>query len=114
MSLELQVKTTRQVIDSALGTENWDLKGLGITEAKFDFEKPMWITLDEAQKREFALLDQIIIVTKLNDDKFLKIAEANKALDAFESVWGKTAMFGRLRQILLTDGNSLTEGKVHE
>jgi hypothetical protein len=55
----MNAKTTRQVINAGLGTENWDLKALGVTEAKVDFEKPMWILSEEAQK-EITDQDKII------------------------------------------------------
>lgn len=58
-STECNAKTTRQVIDFSLGTEDWDLNGLGITKAKVDFEKPLWVPLEEAQKLE-ALKDSLI------------------------------------------------------
>jgi hypothetical protein len=52
MTLESKAKTTRQVIDSSLGTENWDLNGSGITEVKLDFEKPAWVPLEEVKAQE--------------------------------------------------------------
>lgn len=46
-----QTRTTRQVIDETLGTENWDLKALGITEVKTDFEKPLWVPVAVAEQQ---------------------------------------------------------------
>jgi hypothetical protein len=84
-SIESKAKTTRQVIDATLGTENWDLKGLGITEVKIDFEKLTWVPLEEAQKLAVELQDVIGLLERViytADVRGEKIAEANKILNA--------------------------------
>jgi hypothetical protein len=73
-SLESRAKTTRQVIDTTLGTENWDLKGLGITEVKVDFEKPLWVTLEEAQNFESKTNDELMHYKEENYDQLHEIA----------------------------------------
>ncbi len=59
-AVETKVKTTRQVIDTALGIENWDLKGYyktGKPETAVDFEKSAWVSLEDAQKIQTDLKD---------------------------------------------------------
>jgi predicted peroxiredoxin len=72
------------VIDATLGTENWDLKGLGITETKIDFEKPLWIPLDELDNiRELGVKAVLV-----NADLRQKLDSANEILAEIEIVGG--------------------------
>lgn len=86
---EIKAKTTRQVIDEGLRTENWDLKGWYKTDVPAettDFEKPMWVSLEEAQKTANELEKWQVDWQNLNDEKMRldsKIVEANKILDAY-------------------------------
>lgn len=72
--LESKAKTTKELKDLIkpyLGSD-------------FYFDKK-WVSLEEAQRREFALIDQLDIVTKRNSELAGKVEAANKILDEEEA-----------------------------
>lgn len=118
-NIEAKAKTTRQVIDGGLGTEDWDLEGFykhDKPETKVDFEKPLWVPLEEAQKTANELEKWQVDWQNLNDEKMRidsKIVEANKILEEIEGdpnlyQYWKTD-FKHLRELLSNDNISTTQ-----
>lgn len=109
MSLKSKAKTTRQVIDSSLGTEDWDLTGLGITKVKVDFEAPLWISLEEATKAVFDKnLERFAEIKALEE----KIKAANKILDEYTPNMMDWKLAKRVRCALCDIADCSTKGSV--
>jgi hypothetical protein len=112
----LESKTTRQVIDTALGTEDWDLKGLGITKVKTDFEKPMWVLSEDAQKeigKKQNLIDSLKKMVEVQSqikreavdaavNLEAKVEAVNKVLDKaeFQEIASLRAVLERLLRVM--------------
>jgi hypothetical protein len=98
MSIEIKAKTTRQVIDEGLRTEDWDLKGY-YKEKELetaDFEKPMWVSLEEAEKLE---------------SKLSEVREVVKIMSEHD-ITGKSNIFEIKRlQGMLSETNTICEEK---